>query len=985
MRRWSMPLTLLVVLMAQAVPLLAQTSQTGLLEGITVDASGSPIADAVLVVSRPDGSYPQSTVTDAGGRFRLAFLPPGLYSVTVRAGVAQGVATDVLVRADQVTRITVVVEETARTEEITVRASAPLIDTSSNEVSSTTLSAERIDLLPSPRLASDLVEFAPGASNSQIWGGSTDQANAYVVEGVNVNAPGFGGAWLLPNVDWIEEFQIKGLGAGAEFGNFQGGLINIVTRSGSNSFEGALRTNYESESLTASNLNVLEVGEEQEERFEVNAHVSGPIVRDKLYYFFAAQQVKTDFRVPDIDASGASGDVVFLPEQAERTDTNLFGKLTWQATDSNILNLTIGYDDREYTNRGLNAIDGPETAVDQDSPTTFYNLSWQKTFNSSNFLEVKMTGFEGDDDRLPRNGDLPAVRVLGGLREINRNAIYTRYRTAENNGIAVNWDSFWNLGGTLHHLKIGADYTEGTWIERRIRNGNLTWRPEPGPGYDPEDPATWDFISSDWGGGILLDSESVNSAFYVQDYVTLSPRLTLSAGLRYGRWEGDLTPGFPSGPKFQALEADAIAPRLGIVWDVDSTGRWVAKAHWGHYYQNLFALMFDRAEGGNVFEDTEFWDWIDGGLPDIDRGYTVAERDSQEGVVWEFFGSQPASSEVGPVVDYDQPYVEQLVLSLEHSLNENWKVGVVYVDRENEDIVALVDRNLESNYTLFQNVSVFDFPSGFAIPDQNGGDLTLPQLYISNDDILFVGDAPGLTQEEIDALTYEQDFLLTNVPEARREMDQFQLLVDGRVGDWSINGSLVWTDLTGNFYSVNGYDDPDGIGAGAFVEPNQQVNFDGDMPLSSDFELKLGAIGPLPWGFRGGAFLLYRSGDHWTPEFEIDRRTQDFVSSDGEFFDPDLLFGVDQEVIFLEQRGTREFDSYTELDVHLDRPIRLGKDLEVVLGIDVFNALNESAVSEVERLVNSYEDVGTGLVSDFGEPRLRRFPRTVRLSAAFSW
>ena len=93
------------------------------------------------------------------------------------------------------------------------------------------------------------MKFTPGGSNQQLWGGSTDQANDYQLDGVTVNSPGYGGSYLLPNVDWIEELQVKGLGAGAEYGNFQGGVVNIVTKSGGNETHGGVRFYYEDASL----------------------------------------------------------------------------------------------------------------------------------------------------------------------------------------------------------------------------------------------------------------------------------------------------------------------------------------------------------------------------------------------------------------------------------------------------------------------------------------------------------------------------------------------------------------------------------------------------------------------------------------------------------------------------------------------------------------------------------------------------------------
>jgi len=121
-------------------------------------------------------------------------------------------------------------------------ASALRINTSDTEFGSR-FTARELALLPLPNDARDLVKYTPGARPDQVWGAATAQANNYQLDGVAVNHPGIGGDFLQPATSWIEEIEVRGLGAGAEYGNFQGGLINIVTRSGSNRLQGGFRAN----------------------------------------------------------------------------------------------------------------------------------------------------------------------------------------------------------------------------------------------------------------------------------------------------------------------------------------------------------------------------------------------------------------------------------------------------------------------------------------------------------------------------------------------------------------------------------------------------------------------------------------------------------------------------------------------------------------------------------------------------------------------
>ncbi len=972
----SVFLVVLLALVATSGLAFGQTDQTGVVEGVVLAPNGEPVADATVSIAMPDGSHAKTVVTEADGSFRIPFLVPGNYGLVARGGGYNPWRAERLrVNAARSVRLEIKLPET-HVEEITVVDAAPLIDETSTELG-TTIEAAEIEELPLSRRATGLLVVSPGVRENQAWGGVASQANSYQLDGVSVNQPGYGGSFLLPNVDWIEELQVRGLGAGAEYGNFQGGLVNIVTKSGSNTFEGSLRMNFESEGLAASNLNAGEQGEQRDKRFEINANVAGPIVKDKLYYFFSVQELSTDTKI--VDTANSAEGVSFLDTMRERTERKLFGKLSWQATENDLFHFVLGRDEVEEDNRGLSSFTAPEAAQTQDSPTNFWNLSWNRVLGPKSFLEVKFTGYDGEDKRDPLNGDRPGVQEIGGQRRLFTNAVYSRLREPKSVGFSARWDLFRQTGSWTHHFKIGGEHTKGSWLETRTRNGGFTWRPEGSSGVDPSDPDTWGFISSDWGGAIRLDTENTNSAIYVQDDITVTERLKITPGVRWGRWEGEITPGDGSADTFTAIKDDAIDPRFGIVFDVLGDDRWVAKAHWGRYHQSMFALLYDRIAGGNVFQDTEYWDWDSDELPDPNRVYTLDERDQ----FFTFYDDSPASSYVGVADSYDQPYLDQLVLGIEHAFTPNFKLGLTYINRKNKNIVALVDRNLESNWTEFQNVTlqIREVPEG-------GGDaevvrtIVLPSLYVSNDDIIYEGAAPGLSDDDIASLSWNPDYVLTNAPGATRTLDQLQLEADWRGAKWRVNASLVWSDLTGNFNSVSGYENSaSGTGVGGYVRPNSQVNWQGDLPNSSEWEAKVRVRGELFWGLRLGAFLRYYSGDKWTASYEIDRRDDDiFLASNGEEIDSGLLYSIHRESLFVDPRGAREHDSQFLCDLSLDRDFKVG-DLDLVVGIDVFNVFNDDTVLGRETFVDEAFSGGAQL----GAPTRRVAPREMRLSAAIHW
>jgi len=940
----------------------AQTSQTGSMKGIVKDAGGSTLPGVAVTIGFEDGSYQQTRYTDADGKFQAGFLKPGTYKVTANmAGFRPHEVRGIAISATQTRTLELTLQVSTVSEVLVVEATLPMIEKESQELSSN-LGYNDIQKLPTSRDVNDLIQFTAGARSTGIYGGSTDQANSYTMDGVSVNSTGYGGSFLLPNVNWIKDYQVKGLGAGAEYGNFQGGLVNIVTKSGSNTFEGGAHIIMEQGSWNSSNLRSGESGVEVDSFTEVNADISGAFIKDKLYYFISVEQLQEDLNVVDYLGSLDRNEVVFFDAKEERTETKLYTKFTLQATPQDSFNLVLGVDDVETDNRGLDSFTTLNATEIQESPAFLYNLSWERSFGATNFLELKFTGYDGEDNRNPRYGDIAGVQVLGGDRNAGRNARYTRLRDLTNNTLSVSYNGFFNWGLTTHHIKAGGDYNQGEWLEQRIRNGGMTWRPEVDSDLiaNFEDPSAWGFISSDWGGGIRLDAETLNASLYVQDYINITDGIDLSLGLRYGKWQGDITPGFSSGPQFTALSDSAIAPRVGLTADLFKNEKWIAKVHWGHYYQSMFALLYDRVLGADAFQDQEYWDWVADELPDLNATYSEANRHE----FFEFYDSAPTSQEVGRVENYSQPYVEQLVLGLEHQLADRWKIGFSYIQRENQDILALVDRNLASNYEELNHVEVVNFRTGDPELDQNGNPLYLESIFIRSEN-------------------YDPDYVLTQAEDAYRKLDQYQLEIEGYGDLWTIDFSLVNSDLRGNFYSVSGYDDPDGIGAGSFVYRNQQTNYDGKLRNQPEWVAKLRYTQDLPMDFRFGLYYLFETGTHITPTYTIDSRNDDFYDSNGDWIHYSYFSDVDGEVIFLEERGNQELDDFSRLDLRFEKIFKFQKGYKFLLTLDAFNLFNEDAITRMETSVNGQNPSDPG--SLYGAVRRLQRPRTLQFRASFQW
>ena len=974
----------LILSAALGAPVYAQSAITG-----TVIGNDNRPVDAVAVSAvRADRTIAREATTDALGTFRLGSLSSGIYTVTARkVGYRSAEQSAIRVPAGQTINVVVTLTQAPRQlSTIQVVTSPTSVDAATPELS-LRLDRQFTELLPSGRTASSLIALVPGARKDQLWGGAPGVSNSYQLDGVAVNHPGIGGDFLALSVDWIEALDIRGLGAGAEHGNFQGGIINAITKTGSNERRYALRTNYESPQLTASNFNLGEQGAEQAGRREISGEALGPLARDRLFYFVAGQYVKRDLRSPDL-ATVAPRD--FQQHHEEQTDARAMAKVTWLPALGQRVDLLTGYSGFGVEHAGINGIDDPTGMPRISRPTTFYGLSWSNARSSRNQFQFRAAGFNASESRAGYRGpNVPGVHVLQeGRQPQYQNVDFNEFHEPRSITASAEWRSTQRLW-TEHQMVMGGEGTRGWWRDERIRNAGLTWRPYPtaGTSFDPLDATTWGTVASEWGGDIHLNSDVASEAIYLQDRFALGSRLTLAPGIRYGHWSGYVRPhcepplGRAGCRRFEAVSAEGFDPRVGIAWDVTGRNTFAIKAHWGRYHQGMHALFFDRAEGANVYTNQSFY-YAAPPLTRSDATFTPAQRDAP--------GSGfPAPSvsildATGRVEGYRQPYVDQAVVAIEKSFGDSWKADVIYTRRFNGDMVGLVDRNLFSNYTLIDRVQVDHRYVNGAILDAHGDRLEFPFLYVANialkeylqelnGNLQFPPTLFGYPVSYIRSLTWNPDVVLTAVPAAKRRYDQGTAMIRTVQPNWRADGSFTAARLRGNVPGVTGHGTTaTRFSAGPFVNPNEGLNGYGDLPDALQIEGKVWFAARLPLSMQGGFLYTHIMGERFTPSFQIEGRYAYRWRSSTPIPDGVFRHSFGQSVL-IEPRGSRDFASRDVVDAHLEwrSPRR------AVLTLDLFNVLGENELVGIKTSVeDQFQSDPTTL---FGAPRLRVSPRTLRV------
>lgn len=984
----------LFTLLAGAIPLRAQP---GTLQGRVLDAAtGAPVVAAGVDANMSPGDLRRGTRTDASGAYRITGLPVGRYRVTIRrSGYNSASAVVLIAPGEALTQDWRLEARPLVIDTLTVLADNPVTVDRTQAGFDTRVSATAIDLLPLGADPTEVVALTPGSRGEQVFGGATEQANQYQIDGLAANHPGVGGDLVQPSLQWLEAVEVRGLGAPAEYGNFQGGLVNLVTKSGSNDFGAEFRVRATPASLASSNLQRYDVTPELRQRYDVDGELRGPLIRNRLFYYLGAQYVTREDQVPN---NLVTREGQFAPFPIEWTEQKFFGKLSWQPTAADQLVVSGGYLNAEADAWGSSGFEAsPLTRM--EAPTQFLNGTYDRVLGEGRALHLSAASYARDERRDPYAGTAQPGVMLYGLNTYQPTFLNApfRYRQAPES-LTLTGSLSWALeaGGMRHALKAGGEYTEGSWIDQRLRNGNMTWRPSFGRNYNrfnPDVPDTWGgIVPTEWGGEIDLNADVRNAAVYLQDNIELG-RFTVAPGVRYGWWTGYITPAGDVGPRFRAMRDAAPDLRLGVTWDVSGTNDFVLRAHVGRYQQSMFAQFYERVEGGNVFSDRETW-YHNARVQTQGQTYTVTERDALAQSGRFSLLESVRLNQTGPVdPNYRQPYVDELVLGAERQLNAHWKAELVYVNRRNQNMVALVDRNAATNYTRFENVRILDLRTGDPVFYQGRG-FALDEVYIPNNVLIqFLSDLaagcncgavpPGMTVADRNTLSWNPDHVITNAPGARRTFHQLQGVV--RFGYPRFGGvlSAVWSRLHGNLDNVSGYGENGDYSAGMFVNPNEGVNALGLLPNSSTTELKAWVYGALPAGFRGGMLYSWAAGDRYTPRFQLSPSLY-FYSVNDDTLSRHLLAPVTGQSILIRERGSEGYAERIRMDLHLERGVRLG-GAEWLVEVDAVNVLGRSTPTAWNTAVNEGQnyrqddDLGGLETSFYQAVRGRVPPRTVRL------
>ncbi len=284
----------------------AQSSTTGAIQGVVSDAQSGDALAGVTIVVTSEGTTTQTALTDDKGAYKITELPPGEYLVTFYY-LDHTIERPVRVGVQKVTAVYQKVSTDAGGGEVVrVSGTAPTIDPTST-AQGITIDKDYLKNIPIPgRTFESALGAAPGSQGDILgvaFSGSTSLENQYVVDGVNTTGLTYGTVGSPVINDFIEEIEIITGGYNAEYGRATGGIVNVVTKSGSNELKGSVFAYWQPGQLTAQvertpvNATSMDITADVGYRADFGVELGGPIVKDKLWFYvgLAPQVRRTDF------------------------------------------------------------------------------------------------------------------------------------------------------------------------------------------------------------------------------------------------------------------------------------------------------------------------------------------------------------------------------------------------------------------------------------------------------------------------------------------------------------------------------------------------------------------------------------------------------------------------------------------------------------------------------------------------------------------
>jgi outer membrane receptor protein involved in Fe transport len=301
-RSWTLAIVGILVLAAFSAPSFAQVGTTGAqLVGTVKDATGGIVAKATVTLRDLDTNRAFTSISNESGIYVLASVPPGRYELTTEAtGFSKFTQSGIVLTVGESATIDVALKVAAGAEQVTVTTEAPVIEPTKTEISQV-VQPQQIQSLPiSGRLFTDFALLTPGVATSRTslgttftdfettqisFGGMRSFSNEIMVDGADFISMHTGVQRVTPPQESVQEFRVVNNSFGTEFGRAAGGIVNIVTKAGTNNFHGSVYEYFENSAMDARGLLQPAPLPHELRQNSFGGTFGGPIQKDKTFFF----------------------------------------------------------------------------------------------------------------------------------------------------------------------------------------------------------------------------------------------------------------------------------------------------------------------------------------------------------------------------------------------------------------------------------------------------------------------------------------------------------------------------------------------------------------------------------------------------------------------------------------------------------------------------------------------------------------------------